>query len=87
MSLVFRLQIAGIPNEGVSRETLKEKLAPYGVPKFVDFRFGAIEAWVRWGWASQDLVARSNAGLICHVTLCQHVYRACVVRDRLSKED
>lgn len=41
------LQITGIPTEDVSREFLKAKMSEYGTTKYIDFRFGAVEAWIR----------------------------------------
>lgn len=40
-------QMTEIPESGVSRETIKDALGKHGTVKYVDFAFGAKEAWVR----------------------------------------
>ncbi|CAM9252023.1 unnamed protein product [Sphacelaria rigidula] len=51
------IHIAGIPSEDVSREFLKAKMSDYGTPKYIDFRFGAVEAWIRFDEASEAAAA------------------------------
>lgn len=42
-------QITGIPEDGVSRENLKEAVSKFGTAVYVDFSFGKKEAWIRCG--------------------------------------
>lgn len=40
-------QIVNIPESGVSRESLRDAVKSHGRAVFVDFSFGAREAWLR----------------------------------------
>ena len=40
-------QVTGIPESGVSRESLREAMNPYGKVLYVEFSFGNNEAWLR----------------------------------------
>ncbi|CAM9134525.1 unnamed protein product [Ectocarpus sp. 12 AP-2014] len=41
------IHIAGIPESGVSRESLKNAVESFGTALYVDFSFGGREAWIR----------------------------------------
>ncbi|CAN0391498.1 unnamed protein product, partial [Ectocarpus fasciculatus] len=41
------IHIAGIPDSKVSRESLKDAVKDFGTALYVDFAFGAREAWIR----------------------------------------
>lgn len=45
--LLTNAQVVGIPESGVTRETLKESFKPYGKVLFVDFSIGKNEALLR----------------------------------------
>lgn len=47
MSLSTNAQVVGIPESGVTRESLKEALKPYGKVLYVDFAIGKTEALLR----------------------------------------
>eukprot|EP00903_Cladosiphon_okamuranus_P015589 g14394.t1 len=55
------LHIVDIPESGVSRESLKNAVQSFGNALFVDFSFGAREAWIRMEHVSEAAAALNAA--------------------------
>ncbi|CBJ32826.1 expressed unknown protein [Ectocarpus siliculosus] len=67
------IHIAGIPESGVSRESLKNAVESFGTALYVDFSFGGREAWIRMQNPAEAAATVSGAKETDGLTLAAEV--------------